>query len=207
MALTEVLAGVMQVDDVAVESHFFDDLGADSMVMAQFCARVRKRSDLPSVSMKDIYRHPTIKDLAASFTKSAAPNPCEGALAEVLAGVMQVDDVAVESHFFDDLGADSMVMAQFCARVRKRSDLPSVSMKDVYRHPTIKDLAAAFAGSSLAPPAESPPADSCLSLRRPGRMLWPRRRFRRRPAPDGMSAAGFCSYSPFLATVRSTWPW
>ena len=79
MALTEVLAGVMQVDDVAVESHFFDDLGADSMVMAQFCARVRKRSDLPSVSMKDIYRHPTIKSLAASFTKSAAPTPCEGA--------------------------------------------------------------------------------------------------------------------------------
>ncbi len=91
---------------------------------------------------------------------SACPTtPTEMALTEVLAGVMQVDDVAVESHFFDDLGADSMVMAQFCARIRKRSDLPSVSMKDVYRHPTIKDLAAAFAGSSLAPPAESPPAD------------------------------------------------
>ena len=50
-----------------VESHFFDDLGADSLVMAHFCARVRKRADLPSVSMKDIYAHPTIRSLAESF--------------------------------------------------------------------------------------------------------------------------------------------
>ena len=75
MALAEVLAGVVQVDDVPVGSHFFDDLGADSMVMAQFCARVRKRADLPSVSMKDIYQHPTIKDLAATFAEPAPPAP------------------------------------------------------------------------------------------------------------------------------------
>ena len=30
----------MGVERVSVDSHFFDDLGADSMVMAQFCARV-----------------------------------------------------------------------------------------------------------------------------------------------------------------------
>jgi non-ribosomal peptide synthetase-like protein len=36
-------------------------------------------------------------------------------------------------------------MAHFCARVRKRGNLPSVSMKDVYRHPTIRSLAAALA--------------------------------------------------------------
>ena len=148
-ALAEVMAGILKVDDVPVGSHFFDDLGADSMVMAQFCARVRKRSDLPSVSMKDIYQHPTIKDLAATFAERAlptnAPSPHESALAEVMAGILKVDDVPVGSHFFDDLGADSMVMAQFCARVRKRADLPSVSMKDIYQHPTIKDLAATFA--------------------------------------------------------------
>src|SRR5438445_13051581 len=46
------------------------------------------------------------------------------------------DRVSVDSHFFDELGADSLVMAHFCARVRKRGNLPSVSMKDVYAHPT-----------------------------------------------------------------------
>ncbi|MFG2786396.1 Pls/PosA family non-ribosomal peptide synthetase [Streptomyces sp. NPDC048419] len=68
----------------------------------------------------------------------------ESVLAEVLAGVVRKDQIPVDSHFFDDLGANSLTMAHFCARVRKRPDLPSVSMKDVYGHPTIRRLAAAL---------------------------------------------------------------
>ena len=168
MALTEVLAGVMQVDDVPVDSHFFDDLGADSLVMAQFCARVRKRSDLPSVSMKDVYQHPTIRP-GGLVAAPAAPNPCRG---ERSAGILAEScgsNVPVDSHFFDDLGADSLVMAQFCARVGKRPELPSVSMKDVYQHPTIKGLAAAFAELSLAPPRglETLPRDTLARAHAP----------------------------------------
>src|SRR4051794_35319846 len=127
-AFAEVLADVVGRDRVAVDSQFFDDLGADSMVMARFCARVRKRPDLPPVSMTDIYRYSTIESLATALT-DPVPIPVERMLAEILADLMGVDRVAVDSQFFDDLGADSMVMAQFCARVRKHPDLPSVSMK------------------------------------------------------------------------------
>ena len=67
-----MLADVVHVEQVSVDSHFFDDLGADSLVMAQFCARVRKRADLPSVSMKDIYQHPTIRSLAAALARRRA---------------------------------------------------------------------------------------------------------------------------------------
>jgi non-ribosomal peptide synthetase-like protein len=62
-----MLAGVMKVGQVAFDDHFFDDLGADSLVMAKFCARVRKREGLPVMSMKDIYAHPTIRGLAEAF--------------------------------------------------------------------------------------------------------------------------------------------
>ena len=155
--LAEVLAEVVHVERVAVDSHFFDDLGADSMVMAHFCARVRKRADLPSVSMKDIYQHPTIRSLATALA-GPATIPVEGLLAGVLAEVVHVERVAVDSHFFDDLGADSMVMAHFCARVRKRADLPSVSMKDIYRHPTIRSLATALADAAPPPVESSVPA-------------------------------------------------
>src|SRR5919201_3798758 len=79
----------------------------------------------------------------------------ESILAEVLAGVLRVGRVSVDSHFFDELGADSLVMAHFCARVRKRGNLPPVSMRDVYRYPTIRSLAAALAGA--APTAPRPP--------------------------------------------------
>jgi non-ribosomal peptide synthetase-like protein len=69
----ELLAGVLGVDQVSVDSHFFDDLGADSLLMAQFCARVRKRGNLPSVSMKDVYAHPTIRSLSAAVAERASP--------------------------------------------------------------------------------------------------------------------------------------
>lgn len=68
---TELLAEVLHTDRVSVDSHFFDELGADSLVMAKFCARVRKRGGLPSVSMQDIYGHPTIRSLAMAVTNVA----------------------------------------------------------------------------------------------------------------------------------------
>ena len=157
-AFAEVLADVMGVERVSAESNFFDDLGADSMVMARFCARVRKRPELPSVSIKDIYQHPTIRSLATAVAEAApahvaeaASLPVERVFAEVLADVMGVERVSPDSNFFDDLGADSMVMARFCARVRKRPELPAVSIKDIYQHPTIRGLATALADASPVP--------------------------------------------------------
>jgi non-ribosomal peptide synthetase-like protein len=157
--LATVLAGVLKVDSVPLDGHFFDDLDADSLLMAQFCARLRKRPDLPTVSIKDIYRHTTITALAAATGGSGAPaatRPRAGPaaasglaseLATVLAGVLKVDSVPLDGHFFDDLDADSLLMAQFCARLRKRPDLPTVSIKDIYRHTTITALAAATGGT------------------------------------------------------------
>src|SRR5919112_1041364 len=102
---------------------------------------------MPSVSVKVVYQYPTVRSLAGAFPASVS-GPVEGALAEVLADVVGVERVSVDSHFFDDLGADSMVMARFCARLRKRDDLPSVSIKDVYQNPTAAKLAAAFASAT-----------------------------------------------------------
>ena len=78
-------------------------------------------------------------------TLTAEPETsAEGVLAEMLAGVMKIEQVPFDSHFFDDLGADSLVMAKFCARVRKREGLPVMSMQDIYAHPSIRRLAQAF---------------------------------------------------------------
>ena len=77
-ALTGILADIVGVESVSVDSHFFNDLGADSLVMAQFCARVRKRPDLPSVSMKDIYQHPTIAAWRRRWRPRAAPRRVDG---------------------------------------------------------------------------------------------------------------------------------
>ena len=96
----------------------------------------------------------TAVPIEPSTMQGTDPGPTivtEQTLAEVLAEVVGAERVSVEANFFEDLGADSMVMARFCARVRKRAELPSVSMKDVYRHPTVRALAAA-----VAPPGDAP---------------------------------------------------
>src|SRR5438552_4838824 len=103
-------------------------------------------------------------DLAESLTNHGryadSTTGIERILAEVLADVVHAERVSVDSHFFDDLGANSLVMAQFCARIRKRADLPSVSIKDVYLHPTIRSLATALAHTAPIPVESSVPAST-----------------------------------------------
>jgi non-ribosomal peptide synthetase-like protein len=164
-----VLAEVLAVEHVPTDRNVFDDLGADSMVMTRFCARLRKRDDLPTISIKDVYAHPTIAGLATAFAPSmpaTAPVVPAGApgddvvqgLARVLAEVLGVDRVPTDRNVFDDLGADSMVMTRFCARLRKREDLPSVSIRDVYANPTIAGMAAAAGVAPSSDPAPRPAA-------------------------------------------------
>ncbi|SDO54097.1 Pls/PosA family non-ribosomal peptide synthetase [Geodermatophilus sp. DSM 45219] len=153
-----LLAEVLGVGTVDPGAHVFDDLGADSMVMARFCARVRKHPDLPPVSIKDVYQHPTIAGLARALAPAPAADPVQDGYAALLAEVLGVGTVDPGAHVFDDLGADSMVMARFCARVRKHPDLPPVSIKDVYANPTVRRLATALAaGAAPAPAAATSP--------------------------------------------------
>jgi len=116
--------------------------------------------------MKDA---PTKEAYTGSPECAVIQNPCadamtlaERTLAEVLADVLRVDHLSADSHFFDELGADSLVMAKFCARVRKRGDLPSISMQDIYGHPTIRSLAAALA--NVAPKPVHPPVSAIEAL-------------------------------------------
>src|SRR4030095_16385993 len=95
-AFAEVLADVVHVEQVSVDSNFFDDLGADSMVMARFCARVRKRPDLPAVWIKGIYQEPPIRSLATAVADTT-PMPVERVFADMLADVLQVERVSVDS--------------------------------------------------------------------------------------------------------------
>ncbi len=78
--LAGLLAGMLGVERVSADSHFFDDLGADSLLMARFNAAVRSQPGLPAVSMKDIYLHPTVRRLAAALTEE---EPASGLAHEV----------------------------------------------------------------------------------------------------------------------------
>lgn len=66
----------------------------------------------------------------------------EKAMAAALGAVLKLDEVSVEDHFFDDMGANSLLMAQFCTKLRETGLVADVSMRDTYMHPTIRQLAA-----------------------------------------------------------------
>jgi hypothetical protein len=56
-------------------------------------------------------------------------HPTTGMESALAAETVGVGRVSADSDLFDDLGADSLVMARFCARAGRRSDLPAVSMR------------------------------------------------------------------------------
>nr|WP_225954862.1 Pls/PosA family non-ribosomal peptide synthetase [Kibdelosporangium phytohabitans] len=68
----------------------------------------------------------------------------ERVLAEAFADTLGLDRVSVTGHFFDEYGADSLLLAGFCARLRESTTLAPVSMREVYSHPTVRALAAAL---------------------------------------------------------------
>ena len=58
---------------------------------------------------------------ARPASTSRRPPTTERILADALARTLGVDRVSVDANFFDDLGANSLLMAQFSARVRKQT--------------------------------------------------------------------------------------
>jgi non-ribosomal peptide synthetase-like protein len=65
----------------------------------------------------------------------------EEVLAETLADILKVERVSARDHFFNDLGAHSLLMARFCSGIRNRLAGTAVSMRDVYLNPTVEALA------------------------------------------------------------------
>lgn len=79
--------------------------------------------------------------LAENGAFTAPATAAEEALAEQLGAVLGLDKVSTDAHFFNDLGADSLLMAHYCARIRKETSLPPAAMQDIYKHPTVRQLA------------------------------------------------------------------
>lgn len=85
----------------------------------------------------------------------------EKLLAATLCETMQVEKISIEDNFFNDLGAHSLLMARFCAKLREVPGAPDISMPVIYQNPTIAGLAAHFAGAAsveeAAPPVKRDP--------------------------------------------------
>jgi non-ribosomal peptide synthetase-like protein len=73
--LAALLAETLGVERVSAGSNFFDDLGANSLLMARFNAAARQQPELATLSIKDVYRYPTVQLLAAAMDARPAVRP------------------------------------------------------------------------------------------------------------------------------------
>jgi non-ribosomal peptide synthetase-like protein len=78
---------------------------------------------------------------AGSGDYVAPTGEIEEFLALTLADALKVERVSVADHFFDELGCHSLLMAQYCAKVRQRLPDAELSMRDIYLRPTVAQLA------------------------------------------------------------------
>ncbi|HVH22164.1 MAG TPA: Pls/PosA family non-ribosomal peptide synthetase [Pseudonocardia sp.] len=98
--------------------------------------------------------------VAAQGPIVVADNPAETAIVDAVAGLLGLEQVSVDSDFFTGLGMNSLLLAQLCAQLRERSELPAVATKDIYQNPTPRRLAAALASTAPAPrPAAAGPRE------------------------------------------------
>ncbi|MBP2477301.1 non-ribosomal peptide synthetase-like protein [Crossiella equi] len=110
---------------------------------------------------------PSGRRVAAPGGHVAPVTETECRLAEALGEVLGLAEVSTAHHFFDDLGADSLLLARFRARVAALPGLPPVSMREVYLHPTVGRLAEHLATARpeapvMAPAPEPPPRAGSL---------------------------------------------
>jgi acyl carrier protein len=70
--------------------------------------------------------------------------PVEETLAEIWAGVLELDTVGLHDSFFE-LGGHSLLATRSLARLRERLGV-EIPLRALFEHPTIADLAALIAG-------------------------------------------------------------
>jgi non-ribosomal peptide synthetase-like protein len=104
---------------------------------------------LPSTKAdrKALPRPTGIRFSAPATTLVEARTAREGELAQLLAGVLKLGQVSITANFFNELGADSLTMAAYITAIRKQLGLRQISMRQLYEHPSIAELAAVLEDS------------------------------------------------------------
>ena len=77
----------------------------------------------------------------------APAGPLEEKIASELADLLGLEKVSVEDDFFLDLGAHSLLVARLVSTLREDRAMAGLGLSDMYRHPTVRSLAAFIAAS------------------------------------------------------------
>ena len=163
LEITACLAPQLSVDSWHPDSHFLEDLGADSEDFGRMISQTRSNPSLRKIDLQMLSEHPTIRSLAACFSLQSAESDSEDEdtpekllawkvfaeagvsdpeleIAVCLAPQLSVDSLNPDSHFMEDLGADSEDFGRMISQTR----LQEIDLQILSEHPTVRSLAACF---------------------------------------------------------------
>ena len=86
---------------------------------------------------------PMVERFIVSTNYVAPKSEIEKQLEKQFKSVLKLDRVSIADNFFEELGADSLLIARFCTQVRTEHNIP-IAITDVYQNPTIKQLGEAL---------------------------------------------------------------
>lgn len=80
-----------------------------------------------------------------------AADECEEKISMVWRDVFSSDVISVNAHFFNDLGGHSLFAARVVSRLREIEGFEQLSIRDLYAHPTVRQLAAFISDNAKRP--------------------------------------------------------
>ncbi|MGB5708438.1 MAG: Pls/PosA family non-ribosomal peptide synthetase [Arenicellales bacterium] len=64
-SIADTVSEMLKLDRISVEDNLFEDLGVHSLLIAQLSVKLRKKLNISNVAMREIYMHPTVRQLAS----------------------------------------------------------------------------------------------------------------------------------------------
>lgn len=101
------------------------------------------RAALPAPQSKRMITSSSIIELAEG--------ECEEKIARIWGEVFGTDTISANAHFFNDLGGHSLFAARAISRLRTVSGFELLSVRDLYAHPTVRQLATFLSEQSQTP--------------------------------------------------------
>jgi non-ribosomal peptide synthetase-like protein len=109
--------------------------------------RIETVRDLPRLASGKLDRASLSKPSSIRHVGAALPkNSTESKIMEVWSALLCTSQISVDDDFFLDLGGHSLLAAQVVSELRKDLRFASLTMRDVYSHPTISRLASEMNG-------------------------------------------------------------
>jgi len=179
----QLVAFVVPRGDATIDEDAVKDFARKRLAPYMVPAIVETLDELPTLSSGKVDR----RSLPAPRPREVAPaidedlSPTEAVLLDVWRRMFAPQTVSVADNFFLDLGGDSVSAAWMISELRMQSDFREASMFEIYRHPTIRDLAPQLSRMSSVERTVTPPGGDGADVARASESEESRRE--RSPAP------------------------